>query len=513
MPTVIQCNLPYGSSDESLDTALAQALETHTQFPLLSNALDYSLLTLAGLPDVEIEINGIAMPCSAQMQYKLEMLNKKLCAIYPNKPPQIFINRNSPSNQVAAGAQAREDEHAFNTFLQQAQIANDLEPAEYVKQLYEAIKLSDKKSAKKFAPYLVKHFYEKGKQLSTFEAGIFYLAAVNICKHYMTQQPTWAVNESIISESMVSLLFNHGQYAYALKRLEHTRQNLTLWYTDESFRIADMDILMAKQLAALKRFDEACVKYEQGCNKIESGYDTTHPKLISAVGAYAMLHIELAMSHEKDNHFEKALSEYNLALTLYKRHPNNHRQDQAFVLHYMAALLTKYKHYDAALEYYEETVTVLKAALGPKSIALAKIYIERALIYKEQGEGDSALAQLIYAHIMMHHIDPQHLVMAKIYHHLGEIYCENGEYSTANKYLSLALSIRTTQLGADHPYTLITQYALDFNSTHSYSIDNFSDFGTVRGPDWYDGDRSTLRTITDNAYADCDSMDAFEYKY
>jgi tetratricopeptide (TPR) repeat protein len=126
--------------------------------------------------------------------------------------------------------------------------------------------------------------------------------------------------------------------------------------------------------------------------------------------------------------------------------------DKAPIYHQIASAKVDQGEYKEALSYYEKALEIYKKHLPPNHPSLAASYNNIGEVYRHMGENSKALSCYKKAvEIKQQSLPSNHPSLATSYNNIGIVYQNMGEYSKALSSYEKALEIQQQSLPANHP--------------------------------------------------------------
>ncbi|CAF1092680.1 unnamed protein product [Rotaria sordida] len=151
--------------------------------------------------------------------------------------------------------------------------------------------------------------------------------------------------------------------------------------------------------------------------------------------------------------YKQALEMYEKASELYVdayggmyQHPK-----QAGLYDMMAMAYRQYGMFDKAMEYYQDSLTILKKTLPTEHPSLAQCYNNIGLLFYDRDDPDSAFEYFQMALAIDEPLGHRHLRLATIYGNLAVIYSIRNQYDLAIQYHERAINICREVLSEHHP--------------------------------------------------------------
>ena len=132
--------------------------------------------------------------------------------------------------------------------------------------------------------------------------------------------------------------------------------------------------------------------------------------------------------------------------------------ERGLYLNQLGVLYNNLGKYSKALSSFERSLEIMKVALPPSHLDLAKSYNNIGLVYKNMGQYWKALSAYERSlEIQKAALPPNHPELAGSYNNIGVVYMNMDEYSQALSYYEQSLEIKKVALPPNHP-DLATSY-------------------------------------------------------
>lgn len=172
-----------------------------------------------------------------------------------------------------------------------------------------------------------------------------------------------------------------------------------------------------------------------------------------------------------------------LYLTLLERSPSERNRGSYY--HCLGLIKNRQGHYQKAVEYYKQAISIEKKVLSPTDSRLATSYNNLGSVYNNMREYTSALLFFNKAFAIRNKILPaDHPDIAQSYNNIGSVHKKLRQYSQALSYLNKAITIQEKTLPDNHPY-LATSYnnvggVYDEMDEHSQALSFYKKALTIR---------------------------------
>ncbi|CAF4639194.1 unnamed protein product [Rotaria sp. Silwood2] len=160
--------------------------------------------------------------------------------------------------------------------------------------------------------------------------------------------------------------------------------------------------------------------------------------------------------------YKQALEIYEKASNLYAdayggmcQHPK-----QAGLYDMMAMANRQYGRFDKAMEYYQDSLSILKKTLPTEHANLAQCYNNIGLLFYDRDDPDSAFEYFQMALAIDESLGFRHLRLSSIYGNLAVIYSLRNQYDLALQYHECAINICREVLSEYHPDLAIRYVSL-----------------------------------------------------
>lgn len=156
-------------------------------------------------------------------------------------------------------------------------------------------------------------------------------------------------------------------------------------------------------------------------------------------------------------HYDKALKYEQEIITILESEQDNHQLYIADSYNMMGLIYKKKTHYKESLEYHKKALAIRKKYLGDEHLDTADSYNNIGSIYRYEKDYSNALDFYKKAlFIKIKKLGEKHLYTADSYNNLGLIYYLRGDYSQALLFFRKALAIYEILLGEDQLDTAIS---------------------------------------------------------